>query len=320
MEKTQDNKAFSKEIPLLQTAWDSTSLGLAKTCWRKYYYQIICGWQSRGENIHLSFGIHYHKALETYDKVKFETGSHDEGQLAAIKYCMTLGERQEDGTFKHWDTDTSHKDYGLKNRYTLTRAVCWYLEKFKDDPCKTLVLENGRPAVELSFRMGIGSTAADGSEYLLCGHIDRAVTFGDHDFVLDRKTSKTTLSDYYFQQFNPSNQMTLYTTAGQVILKRAVKGAIMDACQLAVGFARFARHITYRTEAQLNEWLKNSLTYFRQAEKNAQDNYWPMNDTACDKFGGCPFREICGADPSVRELYLKSKFEQRIWDPLETRE
>jgi hypothetical protein len=114
--------------------------------------------------------------------------------------------------------------------------------------------------------------------------------------------------------------MSLYTLAGNVISQRALRGVIIDAVQLAVGFSRYARAFAFRTPGQIAEWLTDSVSYFRMAEKMADQQSWPMNDTACDKFGGCPFREICAADPSVRDLYLKSKFEQQIWDPLTARD
>lgn len=304
---THENKAFSKEIPALQVAWDSTSLGLLKTCPRKYFYQIIQGWRPKGQSIHLTFGIAYHSALEAYDKARCKDMDHEEAVIVAVRSALAF-------------TDPPDPDKN-KNKFTLVRSVVWYLDKFgKDDPAKTIVLENGKPAVELSFRMGIGVEAADGSEYLLCGHLDRVVEFGNDVFVMDRKTTKSTMSDYYFNQFSPNNQMTLYTLASQIISKRAAKGVIIDAVQLAVGFSRFARAFAYRTKAQLDEWFGDTVRYLRMAERMANEQSWPMNDTACDKFGGCPFREICAADPGVRELYLKSNFEQRIWDPLEARD
>lgn len=314
------NKAFSRSIPQLQTAWDSTSLGILKTCPRKYYYSMIENWVPQGESIHLTFGIHFHKALELYDKALALGGNHEDGTHAAVTYIQTLGTRDDSGAWTPWDTDRMHKDYGIKNRYTLLRAVLWYLEKFNDDPARTLILENGKPAVELSFRLGIGTEAADGSEYFLCGHLDRVVEFGPDVWVTDRKTTKSALADYYFNQYTPNNQITLYSLAGRVISQRTVKGVIMDAAQLLVGGARFARKLVYRTQAQLDEWLRDAINYFRLAERYADAEYWPQNDTACDKFGGCHFREICGADPSVRDLYLKSKFDKRMWDPLDSRE
>lgn len=305
----QGNKSFSSSIPLLQTAWDSTSLGALKQCPRKYYYTIVQGWRPKGESIHLTFGIAYHSALETYDKAKAKGLDHEQATIEAVRFCLA---------FK--DTDKADKDYSIKNRFTLTRAVVWYLDKYQEDPARTLILDNGKPAVELSFRFGTGHQAPDGEEIFLCGHLDRVCEFGDDVYVMDRKTTKSAMSDYFMQQFSPNNQMTLYSIAGQVISSRAIRGVIIDAVQLAVGFSRYARAFATRTQAQLDEWLKDFLDYTKLAGHYAEQQHWPQNDTACDKFGGCPFRKICSADPGVRELYLKSDFERKPWDPLEARD
>lgn len=301
----QINTAFIEGTDI-QFAWDSVSLSSLKTCARKYYLEVVQGWQKKGGNTHLDFGINYHSALETYDKVKFSGHTHEEAVEAAVKFCL-----------RTQDTDQTHKDYNLKNRFTLTRAVVWYLDHFADDAAKTVILDNGKPAVELTFKLGLNQpvTGFD-KEYIFCGHLDRLVEFGDDYFVLDRKTTKGQLNENYFAQFNPNNQMTGYIFAGQVIAKKPVKGAIMDAAQLAVGFSRFARTITTRTQSQLNEWYEGSMNYIRLARQFAENKFWPMNETACDKFGGCVFRDICKRDPSVRAMHLNSDFEKRIWNPL----
>ena len=58
-------------------------------------------------------------------------------------------------------------------------------------------------------------------------------------------------------------------------------------------------------------------------EAYAEAGYWPMNDTACDKFGGCRFREVCSKSPDVREMFLKTDFikleEAGRWNPLKSR-
>jgi hypothetical protein len=59
----------------------------------------------------------------------------------------------------------------------------------------------------------------------------------------------------------------------------------------------------------LRHWLHNAETY-------ATNGYWPQNDTSCDKFGGCKFREVCSRSPKVRDAYLKATFDKL--DPLET--
>jgi hypothetical protein len=47
-----------------QWAWNSSSLNPAKTCARKYYYEVICGYVTKDENVHLTFGGIYASALE----------------------------------------------------------------------------------------------------------------------------------------------------------------------------------------------------------------------------------------------------------------
>lgn len=312
---TEKNKAFSKDLPALQLAWDSTSLGALKTCPRKYYYEIIQGWRSKKTSIHLTFGIAYHSALELYDKAKALGKDHEAATIEAVRFSMNWGNRTEEGFSEIPQGDTP------KSRWALVRSIVWYLDKFgANDPAETIILENGKPAVELSFRMDTGVAAVTGQDFLLCGHLDRVAKFGDDIFVLDRKTTTSTLSEYYFKQFTPNNQMSLYSFASQVVAKSAVRGVIIDAAQLAVGFTRFARSFVYKTPGNINEWFNDFIRWLRVAEHYAMNEHWPQNDTACDKFGGCPFREICSADPAVRDMYLKSNFEKRIWDPLEARE
>ena len=62
--------------------------------------------------------------------------------------------------------------------------------------------------------------------------MDRVVSFNDQLFVMDHKTTITTPSQYYFNQYEPHNQMTLYTIAGQVVLNAPIKGVIVRAAQI----------------------------------------------------------------------------------------
>ncbi len=317
-----NSKDFSKEIPLLQLVWSSNSLGTLKTCPRKYFYEKVCGWRKKKSSFHLEFGGFYADAVELYHIRISKGDNHDEATLAAVRCVLENGTRDDAGVFTPWDTEDPNK-----NRGTLVRAVVWYLEKFKDDPCKTITFEDGKPAVELAFRFGTGAFSPNGEEYEFHGYLDRFVKFGEDNFINDNKTTKSALSDYYFKQFNPNNQMSLYTLAGVVVFQTVIKGVIIDAAQLAVGFARFGRSFSTRTQTQLAEWTKHALIFIKQAEAYAiaaqvdadPESCYPMNDTSCDKYGGCPFRDICSASPDVRKLYLSSDFEQRIYEPKKLR-
>lgn len=352
----------------IQYAWDSTSLGYMKTCPRLYQYIMIDGWGSRDESVHLRFGIEYHKTLEEFDIAKANGASHDEAMRHAVTNLLS---RIED-----FNPDESTKAGKYKNRNTLVALVIDYMDHFSDDPATTVILDNGKPAVELSFRFELdwgpkagvqsvctGTMSEDGSSvgeripcdgfyngqhhagcgepctfvmhpetghkhngqpYILSGHLDRVVDFNGELLVMDRKTTTTTPGPYYFHQYEPSNQMTLYTLAGQVVLGTPIKGVVIDAAQVLIESPnRFVRGFTYRNPDQLEEWLASLHVLLNQAEAYAIEGFWPMNDTACDKFGGCRFREICSKSPQVREAFLKSSYDKlepdEKWNPLRAR-
>ena len=309
----------------IQYAWNSTCLGLLKECPRKYYYTIIAGWGSRDESIHLRFGIEYHAALQDYAVARAKGIRHEDAIHDTIRaLCARI---------HNWSPDRSTRAGRYKNRESLVGLVVDYLDHFgAEDPAETFILDSGEPAVEVSFRFELdwgpsatevdehGARWASPQPYLLCGHLDRIVRFNDELYVMDRKTSTMTLSSYYFNQWAPSNQMTLYTLAGQVVLNAPIKGVIIDAAQVLLEKPNaFARGFTYRTEDQLQEWLDDLHVTLRAAEGYAIAQHWPMNDTACDKFGGCKFREVCAKSPAVRETYLKASFDRtdhnQAWNP-----
>lgn len=309
------NKSFSPTVPGLQIAWDSTSLGLIKTCPRKYYYEMIEGWRSRGTILPLVFGIHYHKALESYDVAKAEGKSHEAALAIATRCALQIQEdTAEDISYMPRNSgDTT------RNRENLVRNVIWYLEHFKDDAAKTLILKDGTPAVELTFKMEVPFESPDGTPFLLCGHMDRVVDWGGDIYVMDHKTTGGAISDHYWKGYSPNNQVSLYTLAASVVLGDSAKGVIISACQLGVNFTRFARRQINRTQGQTKEWLRETELWIRNAEQYATQGYWPMNETSCMNYGGCSFQKICSADPSMRETFLKSDFVKRVWDPMQAR-
>lgn len=140
------------------------------------------------------------------------------------------------------------------------------------------------------------------------------------DYVVTHNTTGHTITQRFFDQFNPDTQMTGYTFAGQIIYNLPVKGVIIDGAQIAVGFTRFERGYTFRTQDQLEEWHQDAVHNIARARSMTQENYFPMNTTACGNYGGCPFRDVCSRPKAVRENFLKQKFvKSRNWDPLERR-
>lgn len=327
------NKSFSTSIPGLQTAWDSTSLGALKTCPRLYFYKIILGLQSRKMAEPLQFGIWLHEFLEYYDFAKCDGATHAEAVHDTIWHVLKETTELVPQTdplgnpaFNEDGTPSLHRVFWApedkrRTRYALVRALVWYFDKYPEDPAKTVILANGKPAVELSFKFPLEMPRLDDvlHSYLLCGHIDRMVEFADMIYVMDHKTSGYNLSSKYFDQFTPSNQMSLYALAGKIIYHRPVEGVIINGIQLAVGFNRFSRGFAPRTAEQLDEFYEDTKVWIKQAESFATQAHWPMNEESCSKYGGCDFRHICSKSPVVRETFINADFHTRIWDPLTPR-
>lgn len=316
----QNNSFSNPEAPLLQQAWDSTSLGQYKNCPRKYFYTNILGF-SINKTDPLVFGIAFHTAMQYYHYARAEGLSHDDGIKAALRAGIRDYVADENAESPIIYT-AEQKERSL---YALLRAICWYLDYYTDngqaeDICKTILLEDGAPAAELSFRFVPElELPEDFTEPLLCGHLDHVVEQQGSVYVKDYKTTKQ-LSSRFFNQFNPDNQMSLYTLAGNVVFGLPVKGVIIDGVQLAVHFARFQRGYSFRTPEHLDDWLADTAFWLNQAAQSARLGHWPQNDKACNLYAGCEFREVCQAPKSLQHTILKSNFQRRIWDPLQTRE
>lgn len=312
------NSSFSKALPKLQLAWDSTSLGIFKECPRKYYYAMVLGYDGNLDNPFLKFGTYFHSCTELYDKLKAQGADHEEALQAAAKNALEItATYNEDKTkWRPWVSDEP-----TRSRAILFRTVIWYLEHWKNDPIKTFILADGKPAVELSFRFDF-LDAPTGEKFMLCGHLDRVGVFHDDLWVVDKKTTKATLPSPttkgtdYFKQFSPDNQMSLYNLGSQVILGTPAKGVMIDAIQCAVDFNRFARGQAPRNKAQTEEFVKDTQIYLHLAFLYAESNYWPMNDKSCFR---CVFRDICEKGPQVREDWLERGFKRKVWNPLEVR-
>jgi hypothetical protein len=272
---------------------------------------MIEGWAPKDTSVHLRFGIEYHQALQEYDVSRLNGISHEDAIHDVVRELLI---RTTD-----WSVDVETKSGRYKNRGTLLGLVLDYLDHFADDTCETYIKSDGTPAVELSFRFELNYAPASAPDrpYMLSGHLDRVVSFNDQLLVMDHKTTTTTPGPYYFSQYEPNNQMTLYTLAGQIVLGTPIKGVCISAAQILLDKpSRFIRGFTYRTQDQLDEWMTDLNITFQMAESYAMMDYWPMNDTACDKFGGCKFRGICSKSPDVREIFLRTDFVKQAPNPI----
>lgn len=298
------NNSFSAGT---QVVWDSTSLQWAKQCLRKYQLKMIEGWEPRRLSAHLWFGQHYASAIERFHKLRAEGAEHDSALLTVVRLLLE----------ETWDSETDTPittDMPAKSRESLLRSVIWYIEEYRDDPLKPLVLANGQPAVELSFKFEIAPGI------MWAGHFDRIASLDGNPCIVDQKTTgSSSLGSYYFDGFSPDTQFTGYITAGRIAFGIPALYAVIDAAQIGVGYTRFARGVITRTEAQIDEWLTDTLWWIALAQRATREANFPMNTSSCSLFGGCEFRQICASSPHVRQNFLEGSFHRRVWDPSKER-
>lgn len=301
----------------VQFAWDATSLSAYAKCPRYYQYKHLQGWTQFNKSVHLWFGGHYAKALESYHKLRYEGASPDEATATVVLNALvdTWQHELDENGVRIPDTGEAI-DYPdeVKNRFTLIRSIVWYLDQHRTDDSEVLIIDN-KPAVELSFSLPLSDSI------LYCGHMDRVQNVaGQGNFVVDQKTSKATISARYFYQYNPDFQMSGYSWAGKIMFDIPISGVVIDAAQIAVGFTRFSRGFVHKAPQSLDEWQDNALSWIEEAQQATRSGRFKMNCTSCNDYGGCEFRKICERIPEHRMRLLESDYVQRpIWDPLEQR-
>lgn len=301
-----DSPAFRDGV---QFAWSATTIKWAETCPRYYQLSMIEGWHSRASSAHLIFGGHYATALEHFHKWMAEGMDREQATREVVREALINTWEREGEAPGPWTSD-----HNLKNRDNLIRSIVWYLEQFRDDAAKPVILSDGKPAVELSFNLPVDN------DIVFVGHIDRLADYADNLYIQDQKTTGTTLSARYFEQYSPDTQMSLYTFAGSAVFGIPVKGVMIDAAQIAVGFTRFERGFTFRTSEQLTEWYDSAMYTILKTQELTRENHFPMNPSACGNYGGCVFRGVCSKSPGARKNFLAADFIQGGgYDPLERR-
>jgi hypothetical protein len=294
---------FSTHNPSLQLYWDAHSISTLQSCPRRYQYQILQQYTTAGAALDLDFGIAYHDILAKTDLAKHNGADHTQALILAAELAM--------------DRDEFVGANNYKNRFTLTRSVLWNLDHFRESREKAVIVDD-RPAIEINFSFQLDFTAYTGEAFGLCGYMDSIVETALGIAVRERKTTKTTINDDFFQRFSPNTQVSIYCYASQVILSTPARGVEVEACQTAVNFSDFGRRIFIKTPAQLEELERELRYWISQAEKFAREKFWPKNENNCFL---CPFKKVCRKDPNVRDAFLEdpSEFRKREWNPLEPR-
>ena len=305
-------RQFSAGNKFLQIKVNSSSLGEAKQCWRKYYYKIIRRLVRKGSNAAIDFGTLAHKALNVFYKRQADGVGYERNLVETLREILPVAMHQ-------LPSDVP------QNPQSLCRFVVWFLDKYERSGmgAKTLVLQ-GHPATELSFEFPSGFAAqSTGEDITLFGTIDRLCTMQGKVYPRDLKTTKRALGSHFADSFSPDNQFSLYMLAVRMFFNLPSDEMLLDGAQIGQNFVRFQTDLVPRPSGVLDEWLGSLPFWLNQLEACASSAQWheqngsqpelayPQNDKACSMYGGCQFRKVCSRSPSQREHLLGLEFEER---------
>lgn len=312
---------YCRTDPRVRKAWDASSLSVLFECERKFDLLVQQGWSSEGGEHHTVFGSAYHAGLQAYEEAKLNGRPKEEAiedaLLAAFNHYANF---DDEGVF----TGYTMSEDKAKTLYTCLRALVWYADVADHEDFETVRLANGRPAVEVSFRLPLPDwcPSPDGDPYILCGHIDRVarnITEPNGPlYVIDYKTTKSALTSFWLKQYNPNIQAFVYDLAAPVLFPdQPFRGVIFDVMQTGVTFSRFTREPIHRTDEQREEFLRVLMHKIEQATEAAQAGHWFPNYSACMLHGGCRLRDVCKKTPGLRDNFLSSNFTKgEPWNPL----
>lgn len=304
---------------------NSSSLGVIQECTRKAYYSLNQKWKAANEAPAFLFGRAVHKALEVY-----YTGApgdrklpkYEDVELIAFGHAPKHADLISRSIYAFCETAKPLAALPETDKRSLQNGVWILYEYFKayiDDPWVAYVDKDG-PFIERSFTYRL----FEGSDLTvdIFGTIDFAfrhlvtgeIIIGDH------KTSSFLSfgGQSYFDRDKPNHQYTMYALGARRVFGINTDNFMVNVVEVkarpktkAAKGVSFPRQITKRTEEDFNETTEAIMDSVFRYLTSVKVNRWPIGGVdACNKFGGCQFKQVCASPKSMRETILKNKFIQ----------
>ena len=146
------------------------------------------------------------------------------------------------------------------------------------------------------------------------GIFDTLVDFNGQVYILEHKTT-TQMGSTFFNQFKPNNQVTGYVWLAKELSGRC-DGALINAIGLyKASPTRFERHISTRSEFELDEWKQDLWTEACNIQQHEVFGHFPMRTKACTLYGACEFYSVHTVnDPAVRQRLLEQDYVKSTWE------
>jgi hypothetical protein len=295
---------------------DNFALSLFQSCPAMYNLRIEQGWVPVRKHAALGFGGAIHIALAAWHRTY--------NAKAAIRAML-----------EKWPDGMPEEDFRTKEK-----AISVMLEYFQTYPQENFKVVGAPDSalIERAFTIDTGlflecgacqmystSNRVTDNVCFSCGQLlepleyggilDAGILFYDKVYTLEHKTT-TRMGDSYFLQFKPNNQVTGYIWGLSKLTNTQVGGCMVNAIGIYKSQAtKFERHLTTRTQAEIDEWLLNVLATANDIARCKRTGIWPMRTMACTMFGLCDFHNVhVLANPKEREKRLEADYRCNKWD------
>lgn len=301
--------------------FDSSLANEFKECPQKFYLNSIQWWKGRGRSVHLHAGGAFAHGIEASRRAFYQgITTHEKQVLPITPYDSETSVAVGVGALLEFYGDFVCPEGIAKTPERMAGALEFYFENYpllqdQDDP---IVLPGGQLGIEFGFVEPLEVChPVTGQPILYSGRMDAILNHAGSKLLTDEKTA-TSLGPTWSRQWDLRAQFTGYAWGCQRN-QIQVDGALIRGVSILKTKYETQAAITYRSKyhidrwfTELNEWIEEAIKMWKR--KSFRHNL----GEACSSFGGCSFKTICQTeDPSQKEAFLATYFEQRHWDPVQ---
>ena len=281
--------------------YDSSTIKLAKECFRKYFYRIVLGrvpFKSKYQTI-FDFGSAYHKFREIIEK-EFLKGSPPEvcfgmGLKAISSIKLVPGEGK----------------YEFLTRQRLIETCQVAFEWWKGEKEKGIIKVL---AVEQPFNIQLPNGKFIG------GRADQIIEWRGKVWGRDFKTTSK-MSNYFNMTLDPNDQATRYVYmesklhyGNEAITNgKHIDGIIFEVIQnTKTTSPKIYNALVTKNQFQLESWERDELFIHRILEMCEAEDTYPMCEITCSF---CDYAKVCKApSESSQENILRNEYSLSPWD------
>lgn len=307
--------------------WDATKLS-SYTCEMRGHYAMERHLRTLEPSEALAFGKAFHKAVEVWTQA-----SLDDVTPAITGGVCTRDPMKEakDAFARVWEADLPKElrdklevegnRRSVANGHRLFEA---FTRKFPLEMFDKIV------ATETPFTLYLGRTPL-GREISWSGILDRGVVWQEGLYIVDVKTwspwGGCPNVERFFAQQRLRGQFLGYAWAGRELGWGNFNGIMCHAVEVSLeGKTIRAKKkledfiqldVINLVEEHINEWRDDTLRKIDRIYAAREAQYWIRDrGDLCNAFGGCPYRDICEANPLLRESIIETNYRREEWNPM----